>query len=84
MRHQLRIWRYVGDDGELALLGEYDCGENAPWVPPVGSFYRFRDHHPPNRPVDHTEVVGYVKDVVTVMYGGSVGVSVEIYIKPRV
>lgn len=59
------------DDIGHAELGEYNL-EAAPWVPPVGSYFRFRDPCPPSREpdqYDHREFAGKVGEVVTVFYG---------------
>lgn len=69
------------DELDHVELGSYDVGGLAPWVPRKGEFFRFRDFHPPNKEVNHTEVAGYVKDVVTVLYGNTT--VIEVYITPR-
>lgn len=68
------------DNIEHVEIGKYECGPVPPWVPPQGSFFRFRDPYPPGRPHDHREVAGTVSDVVTVFYGTSV--TIEVYITP--
>lgn len=61
-------------------LGTYDNLEHAPWVPPVGSYFRFRDSYPPNKEHDHAEKKGRVKEVVTCFYGTRT--VIEVYIEP--
>jgi hypothetical protein len=62
-------------------LGTYENLTVPPWIPPKGSFFRFRDHQPPGKPVDHNEVAGYVEEVVTCFY--STRTVIEVYVKPR-
>ena len=83
MRHYtLRIFRFVTpkDEGDLdhQEVAAYEV-EAPPWVPPQGSFFRFRDSSPPNRPTDHREITGYVDQIVTVFYGTRT--TIEIYLK---
>lgn len=61
-------------------LGTYENLPTPPWVPPVGSYFRFRDHHPPNKDIDHNEKKGRVATVVTCFYGTST--TIEVYIQP--
>jgi hypothetical protein len=61
-------------------LGTYENLTTAPWVPPVGSYFRFRDPEPPNKKVNHGERKGRVKEVVTCFYGANT--TIEVYIDP--
>lgn len=62
-------------------LGTYDNLEHPPWVPPVGSYFRFRDAQPPGKDIDHNEKKGYVASVVTCFYGTST--VIEIYLQDK-
>jgi len=62
-------------------VASYEGITAPPWVPPQGSYFRFRDPNPPGRPADHREVAGYVDQVVTVFYGTST--TIEIYLKDK-
>lgn len=61
-------------------LGAYENLESPPWIPPVGSFFRFRDPYPPNKAYDHVEKKGRVKDIVTCFYGTRT--VIEVYLDP--
>jgi hypothetical protein len=66
---------------EHSEIATYDGLTSPPWVPPQGSFFRFRDPSPPGRPTDHNEVTGYVDQVVTCFYGTRT--TIEIYLKDK-
>ena len=82
-QYTFRIFRFVQPQDSSALdhreVATYDNLDVPPWVPPQGSFFRFRDPNPPGRPADHQEVVGYVDQVVTMFYGTRT--TIEIYLK---
>ena len=85
MRHyNFRIFKFVKPENEGDLdhreIAAYDL-DAPPWVPPQGSFFRFRDPNPPGRPTDHREVTGHVDQVVTVFYGTRT--TIEIYLKDK-
>ena len=83
--YTFRIFRFVQPENEGHLnhreVAMYDGLETPPWVPPQGSFFRFRDPSPPGRPTDHQEVTGYVDQIVTVFYGTRT--TIEIYLKDK-
>lgn len=62
-------------------IASYEGLTSPPWVPPEGSFFRFRDPTPPGRPADHREVTGYVDQIVTCFYG--TGTTIEIYLRDK-
>lgn len=64
--------------GAHVELGTYENLPTAPWVPPVGSYFRFRDPHPPGKETNHGERKGRVKEVVTLFYGTNT--TVEVYL----
>lgn len=59
-------------------LGAYVM-DAPPWVPPVGSYFRFLDSHPPNKPFDAGEKKGYVEAIVTCFYGANT--VIEVYLR---
>jgi hypothetical protein len=83
--YTFRIFRFVKPENEGDLdhreIATYDGLETPPWVPPQGSYFRFRDPSPPGRPTDHNEVAGYVDQVVTCFYGTRT--TIEIYLKDK-
>lgn len=86
MRHYtFRIYKFVQPKSEGDLdhheVATYEGLDAPPWVPPQGSFFRFRDPNPPGRITDHREVTGYVDQVVTVFYGTRT--TIEIYLKDK-
>ena len=82
-KYTFRIFRFVepqdGDALNHREIATYEGLVTPPWVPPLGSFFRFRDPYPPGRPVDHQEVAGYVDQIVTVFYGTRM--TIEVYLK---
>lgn len=83
-KYTFRIFKCVQPANSDALdhqeVAAYEVDE-PPWVPPQGSFFRFRDHHPPGRQINHGEVTGYVDQIVTVFY--STRTMIEIYLKDK-
>ena len=81
--YTFRIFRYVTPETPDALnhreVATYEGLEVPPWVPPTGSYFRFRDSSPPGKPTDHREVAGRVDEVVTMFYGTCT--VIEIYLK---
>ncbi len=81
--YMFRIFRHVdpqtSDDLDHLEVATYANLAAPPWVPPTGSYFRFRDPYPPNRPTDHREIAGHVGQVVTLFYGTST--TIEIYLK---
>ena len=84
-QYSFRIFKFVPSADGNALdhreVATYDGLTEPPWVPPQGSFFRFRDHHPPGRQINHGEVTGYVDQIVTVFYGTRT--VIEIYLKDK-
>jgi hypothetical protein len=83
MQHYtFRIFRFVTPEDKDDLghreIATYES-VTPPWVPPQGSFFRFRDPSPPGQPADHREIVGYVDQIVTMFYGTRT--TIEIYLK---
>jgi len=91
-QYTFSIFRFVKPDNNGLNhyeIATYDGLDAPPWVPPHGSFFRFRDPQPPfhwtrdpssaGSPPDHPEVTGYVDQVVTVFYGTRT--TIEIYLK---
>lgn len=78
------VFAYKKTESETEInhyeLGKYES-ETLPWVPPKGSFFRFRDSNPPGKSVNHKEVAGYVEDIVTCFYGTNT--VIEVYVRPR-
>lgn len=60
------------------MVAAYPHLPAVPWVPPVGSYFRFRDPSPPEGEKSHREVAGRVSNVVTVLYG--ISTTIEIYL----
>jgi hypothetical protein len=71
-----------GQPDELQELGSYEYTNVVPWVPPQGSFFRFRDFRPPGKEIDHTETAGWIEDVTTCFYSAN-RITVEVVIRPR-
>lgn len=82
--YTLTIFKFVPLKNEGGLnhreIASYGGLTAPPWVPPQGSFFRFRDPDPPG-PTDHREVTGYVDQIVTCFYGASM--TIEIYLKDK-
>jgi hypothetical protein len=86
MTYALRYFKFVPVPDRTLLdhveLGCYES-KDVPWVPREGEFVRFRDPNPPDgyggrRPTNHNETIGYVKNVVTMVYGTST--TIEVYL----
>ena len=84
-QYTFRLFLFVKPENEGDLnhreIATYDGLDAPPWVPPQGSFFRFRDPSPPGRSTDHQEITGYVDQIVTVFYGTHT--MIEIYLKDK-
>ena len=55
-------------------VATYEDLATMPWVPPIGSYFRFRDAS-----VEEREIAGRVAEVVTLFYGSRT--TIEIYLR---